>query len=114
MTESINAIKSNTDPGINSNNNPPPLIKAGKISRAEHNEKLTREDINRTAQALKDYIESNETSLDISVDQTTGMIAIKIISVKDGSVIGEIPSEEIINHAATMKRLEGILFDKTV
>ena len=114
MTESMNTINSNIRLGASCNNNQLSAINAGKSSETEHNEEISKEDMDRTAQALKGYIESNEITLDISVDQETGMIAIKIISEKDGKIIGEIPSEEIIKHAATMKRLEGILFDKTI
>jgi uncharacterized FlaG/YvyC family protein len=114
MTGSINTVNSNISAGISCNNNQAPAIQAEKSSEAGHHEEISKEDMSRTAQALKDYIESNEISLDISVDEETGMIAIKIISVKDGRIIGEIPSEEIIEHAATMKRLEGIIFDKTI
>jgi flagellar protein FlaG len=114
MIEAINTINSNTGSGISCNTNHPWAIHADKSFEAERDIEISREDMDRTAQVLKKYIESNEISLDISVDKETGMIAIKIISEKDGSVIREIPSEEIIEHAASMKRLEGILFERTI
>jgi uncharacterized FlaG/YvyC family protein len=39
---------------------------------------------------------------------------VQVISEKDGKVIREIPSEEILNHAAIMEQLAGFLFDKNV
>jgi flagellar protein FlaG len=112
MTESINTLKSNMDWEVGMNNSHPSEGRSARSLATElHNEDLTIDDIARTLQALKDYIESNKTSLDISVDQRTDMIVVKIISGEDGRVIREIPSEEIIEHAATMKRIKGILFD---
>jgi uncharacterized FlaG/YvyC family protein len=44
-------------------------------------------------ETLQNYIESNETSLDITVDQTNNTIIVKVISDYDGKVIREIPFE---------------------
>gem|GEM_PF-4154423 len=115
MTESIKTIKLNMDWVVGMNDNNPSAGRFARSPKTEvHNEELTIEDIARTLQALKNYIESNRTSLDISVDRRTDMMVVKIISKEDGRVIREIPSEEIIEHAATMKRLKGLLFEKKV
>ncbi len=96
------------------NNHPSSSRFSGRPETEHHNQELTIEDIAHTLRSLKEYIESNKTTLDISVDQRTNILVVKIISTEDGRVIREIPSEEIIKHAATMKRLEGILFDRNV
>jgi len=42
--------------------------------------------IDSIVQALQSYIDSNSTSLDISVNKTTGDIVVKVISDEDGSL----------------------------
>jgi uncharacterized FlaG/YvyC family protein len=39
---------------------------------------------------------------------------VKVISEKDRKVIREIPPEEILDCAAKMEQIEGMLFDKNV
>jgi flagellar protein FlaG len=115
MTESINILKHNMDPGAGEIRNHPLTGSIIKSSEANHhNQEVTKEDLDRTIHALKEYIDSNRTSLDISIDNRTNMVVVKIISQEDGSVIREIPSEEIVEHAARMKQLEGLLFDRNV
>lgn len=68
----------------------------------------------RVIEELQSYIESQKTSLDISVHEATGDIVVKVISDDDGKVIREVPSEEVLNHAARMEHLQGLIFDKIV
>lgn len=115
MTESVNMIRSSLafGPGSNGNHtmmNPPGRSIAGKY----HNEELSPRDVNRTIEALKNYVRSNMKSLDISVDDRTDMIIVKVISQEDGRVIREIPSEECVDLAARMKWLEGLFIDRIV
>jgi flagellar protein FlaG len=72
----------------------------------------SRESIERTIQALKDYVESNNRSLKIQVHQGTGAIVIKVISEKDGSVIREIPPEKLLDLIQSMEDFSGALFNK--
>lgn len=74
----------------------------------------SKEAIEHAVQALEDFIVANERSLNFSVHESTGEIVVKVISKADGKVIREIPSEEMLNHAAVMKKLQGLLFDETV
>jgi len=83
-----------------------------KKTSAEDVKKLSKEVVERTVQALKDYIESNKRSLDISVYEKTGDIIIKVISEKDGKVIREMPPEKLLDLAARMQELAGSLFNE--
>ena len=74
-------------------------------------EAISKEDIDHTIQILQDYIRSNKTSLNITTDERTGTILIRIICDKDGKIIREISKEEIIDHAVKMKRLERLLVE---
>ena len=72
----------------------------------------TQEKIQKIAEAMDSYVSSIQRELQIQVHQETGDIVVKVISKEDGKTIREIPPEEILNLAARMEELSGILFDR--
>jgi flagellar protein FlaG len=114
MTEPVTAITRSV--GLNdSSTNYHVLASTPKhtepAQKVEASQKLS---IERVVEVLQSYMESNNTSLDISVHEATGDIVVKVISDEDGRVIREIPSEEVLNRAAMMEQLQGFMFDETV
>jgi flagellar protein FlaG len=69
--------------------------------------------IENIAQLIKKYGESIQRDLQIQVHKATNRIMIKIISTQDGKIIREIPSEELLDLAAKIEEMVGVLFDKT-
>jgi flagellar protein FlaG len=97
------------------NTSPPVEIKPIKRGTSEALEKIdlkSRESIEQTIQALKDFVESNNRSLKIQVHQGTGSIVVKVISEKDGSVVREIPPEKLRDLVQGMEDFSGTLFNK--
>lgn len=86
--------------------------KAKEASR-KNVEKASKETVERTVQALKNYIESNKRSLNISVHDETGTIMVKVISEKDGKVIREVPPEKFLDLASKIEEFVGSLFNET-
>jgi flagellar protein FlaG len=78
----------------------------------ENIEKKSRESMEQTVKALKDFVESNNRSLKIQVHQGTGDIVVKVISEQDGSVIREIPPEKLRDLVPNLEEFSGALFDK--
>jgi flagellar protein FlaG len=74
---------------------------------------VTKESMEHIAKALESYIEANQRSLKISVQQATGHIIIKVISTKDGKVIREIPPEKMLDLVAKIEEFAGTLFNET-
>ena len=74
----------------------------------------SQEKIERIAHALDDYIKSVQRDLQIQVHKGTGNIMVKVISNRDGKVIREIPPEKMLNLAAKMDEMAGVLFDSNV
>jgi flagellar protein FlaG len=68
--------------------------------------------IENIARHIKNYGESIHRDLQIQVHKATNRIMVKVISTEDGKIIREIPSEELLNLAAKMEEMVGILFDK--
>jgi flagellar protein FlaG len=84
-----------------------------KQEAGEEDRKALKETVERTVQALKNYIESNKRDLNISVHEGTGDIMIKVISEKDGKVIREVPPEKFLDLAAKIEEFVGSLFNET-
>ena len=79
---------------------------------SEDIKQISKETVERTVQALKNYIESNKRALNISVHEETGAIMVKVISEKDGKVIRELPPEKFLDLAAKIEELVGSLFNE--
>lgn len=75
--------------------------------------RTTQEKIQKIAEAMESYVSSIQRELQIQVHHKTGDIVVKVISKEDGRTIREIPPEEILNLAARMEELSGVLFDQS-
>lgn len=73
-----------------------------------------RDRIERIARAMDDYLKSTQKELEIQVHEETGKIMVKIISKEDGKVVREVPPEEMLNLAARMEQMVGVLIDENV
>jgi flagellar protein FlaG len=77
-------------------------------------EQPARPKIERVAQAMENYIESVQRDLKIQVHKGTGDIMVSVISKEDGKIIREIPPEELLNLAARMEEMTGVLINENV
>jgi flagellar protein FlaG len=88
-------------------------LQQAKVQKVAHeNHQATQEKIQKIAEALDSYVSSIQRELQIMVHDKTGKIIVKVISKEDGKTIREIPSEELLNLAARMEELSGVLFDQ--
>jgi flagellar protein FlaG len=88
----------------------PHPIKVQNVVHKVH--KTTQEKIQKIAEAMDSYVSSIQRELQIQVHGKTGNIMVKVISKEDGKTIREIPPEELLNLAARMEELSGVLFDQ--
>ncbi|MBN1102066.1 MAG: flagellar protein FlaG [Deltaproteobacteria bacterium] len=77
-------------------------------------ERDNRAKIERIAQVMDDYVKSMQRSLNIQVNSETGRVVVRVISEEDGRTIREIPPEEVLNLAAKMEEMMGLLFNERV
>ncbi|MBN1850779.1 MAG: flagellar protein FlaG [Deltaproteobacteria bacterium] len=68
--------------------------------------------IEHIAQAMDNYVQSIRRDLKIQVHQNTGKLIVKVISENDGKVIREIPPEELLDLAAKVEEMMGVLFNE--
>ena len=74
---------------------------------------VASEKIDHIARALLNYVRSVQTDLSIEVHRGTGKIMVQVISKSDGKVIREIPAEELLDLAAKMEEVVGVIFNKS-
>ena len=67
----------------------------------------------RIAESMENYIRSAQRDLKIQVHSGTGDIIVKVISGKDGKVIRQIPSQEMLDLAAKIDMMTGALFNES-
>lgn len=70
--------------------------------------------ISRIAETMDSYVQSIQRDLKINVDENTGRIIVKVTSKETGKVIREIPPDELLDLAARIEEMTGILFDEKV
>ena len=66
------------------------------------------------SQAIQQDLGVEDIRLNYSLDSPTGQVVVKVVDGKSGKVIREIPPSELLALAASMKELEGIIFDKKI
>ena len=88
-------------------------IKKAETSRKVREVKQTEQaKIERIAQAMDSYIQSVQKDLKIGIHQATGNIMVKVVSEKDGKVLREVPPEELLDLAAKMEEMVGVLVNE--
>lgn len=70
--------------------------------------------IGRIAETMDSYVQSIQRDLKIQVHEKTGNIMVKVTSKESGKVIREIPPKELLDLAARIEEMTGILFDENV
>ena len=72
------------------------------------------EKVSRIAETMDSYVQSIQRDLKIQVHEKTGNIMVKVTSQETGKVIREIPPKELLDLAARIEEITGVLFDEKV
>jgi len=68
------------------------------------------EQVQKAVQSLKQLIETKApNSLSFSIDETTGKAVVRITDVETGEMIRQIPSEEMLEIARALDKMQGML-----
>jgi len=73
---------------------------------------VPREQLEQAVEAVKKFIAPISSNLDFSIDEETGIRVIKVIDSSTQEVIRQIPSEEILQIAKALDRLQGLLIQQ--
>lgn len=85
-----------------------PVTPAGQAKPSPSKEQVTKavENINKTIQAASQ-------NLEFSVDQDSSQVIVKVIDQQTKQVLRQIPTEEILEIAKSLDKLQGLLIKQT-
>jgi len=75
---------------------------------------LEREQLEKVAQQLQDFMGEMNRSLQFQVDEDSGRDVIKVLDKSTGDVIKQYPSEEVLSLVSKLSETAGLLIDQTV
>ncbi|MCK8094919.1 flagellar protein FlaG [Pseudoalteromonas sp. A3] len=81
---------------------------------SSQNQQLEREQLEKVAQQLQEFMGEMSRSLQFRVDEDSGRDVIKILDKTSGDVIKQYPSEEVLSLVSKLSESAGILIDQTV
>lgn len=86
----------------------------GTETNSSQNQQLEREQLEKVAQQLQEFMGEMSRSLQFQVDEDSGRDVIKILDKSSGDVIKQYPSEEVLSLVSKLSESAGILIDQTV
>ena len=86
----------------------------GNTDTATQQQPLEREQLEKMAQQLQDFIGEMNRSLQFQVDEDSGRDVIKVLDKATGDVIKQYPSEEVLSLVSKLSETAGLLIDQTI
>ena len=88
-----------------------PAVASHEVQRqASPHQAPSQEQIQQAVQDIKRAIQpAASNSLSFSIDQSTGKTLVKVTDAQTGDVIRQIPSEEVLDLARSIDKLQGLL-----
>jgi flagellar protein FlaG len=60
---------------------------------------------------IREFVQSTQRNLDFSIDDSTGIVVVKVVATESGEVIRQIPSETALKLAQNLSDASSLLFD---
>lgn len=70
-----------------------------------------RVEVEKAVSDLRDFAQSTQRQLDFSIDDTTGIMVVKVIATQSGEVIRQLPSEVALKLAQNLADPNSLLFN---
>jgi flagellar protein FlaG len=67
-------------------------------------------DVHQAIAAIRETLRPVSNSLEFSVDRTSGTTIVRVVDLETNQLVRQIPSEELVEIARVLERLEGLLF----
>lgn len=87
---------------------PPPV---SPVSAAINNKPGSEEQIKQAVQKIQGAVDNLAQNLRFSVDEDTGKTIIKVMDAHTEEIIRQIPTEEAVEIARTLEKVQGLLFN---
>lgn len=69
-----------------------------------------REDLEKAVNDIREFVQSTQRQLDFSIDDSTGVVVVKVIATHSGEVIRQLPSETALKLAQSLSDAGSLLF----
>lgn len=86
---------------------PPPVAEQEPAA----SEATTRVALEKAVTDIREFVQSTQRNLDFSIDDSTGMVVVKVVATDSGEVIRQIPSETALKLAQNLSDASSLLFD---
>ena len=73
-----------------------------------------RIEVEKAVSDLRNFAQSHQRQLDFSIDDTTGIMVVKVIATQSGEVIRQLPSEVALKLAQNLADPNSLLFNASV
>lgn len=77
-------------------------------------QKIDRESVEEATKKIKDFIHQSNNAIEFSITDDTNQFVVKVIDRVTKEVIKQFPSEEVIQIARSLDRLQGLLVKQQV
>lgn len=75
----------------------------------EKRQDTNREDVDNAVKKIAEFVAPNQSDINFSVDESSGIRVVKIIDRNSSEVIRQMPSEEAVALARALDKLQGLL-----
>lgn len=83
---------------------------AGKLPLAvDETQPVDRNNVEDAVTRIREFVQPINDSIQFSLDDDTGRMVVKVIDVQTKEILRQIPSEEALNIAKALDKLQGIL-----
>ncbi|MED5513386.1 MAG: flagellar protein FlaG, partial [Pseudomonadota bacterium] len=83
-----------------------------QVQQSGEKDELGREQLEKMAQQLQDFMGEMNRSLQFQVDEESGRDVIKVVDKNSGELIKQYPSEEVLSLVAKLSETAGFLIDQ--
>ena len=85
-----------------------PQPKAGSV---EADRIPQRDELEKAVTDIREFVQSTQRNLDFSIDDSTGVVVVKVIATDSGEVIRQLPSEAALKLAQSLTNANSLLFE---
>ena len=90
---------------------PDPTAAAPVVQDAEKIKRPERAVLEQAVSDIQAFVQSIHRQLDFSIDDTTGIVVVKVIASQSGEVVRQLPSEAALKLAQSLSDVSSLLFD---
>lgn len=73
-----------------------------------------RAELEQAVSDIREFVQATQRNLDFSIDDSTGVVVVKVIATDSGEVIRQLPTEAALKLAESLSSAGSLLFDDKI